>query len=306
MVFQEKNEYTQALPSFERVFSRMSDDAATHFLRWALPRLGKRPNAYDRVQGQVKSRMRDRLHELRLRSFEAYQRYLVKHPEEWTRLDTMCRITISRFYRDPSLFDALRTQFLPRLARLRRTHGPPRIRALSLGAASGEEPYTLRLLWRHDLRDSFTDLSLHVTATEVQAHMLRRAQNAWYAHGSLRNLPDEWIERAFRHDPVRANGRHAEPYVLHPLYRRGISWRQEDVRATLPDGPFSLIFCRNLVFTYFDGALQRWILKRLLTRLRPQGLFVLGKKETLPGGNWPLTPIHDAGLYEYCLDEYTG
>lgn len=282
----------------------MSDDPVTRFLRWALPRLGKRPKAYRRVQGQVKSRLRNRLHELDLRGFGAYRRYLTQHPQEWARLDTLCRITISRFYRDPPLFDTLRTQFLPRLARIRRSLDPPRLRVLCLGAASGEEPYTLRLLWRHGLRDSINDLSFHITATEVQPHMLRRAQNACYAHGSLRNLPNEWIDAAFVYDPARSTGRHAEPYVLHPLYRRGITWRQEDVRATIPDGPFALICCRNLVFTYFEAALQRWILTHLLHRLRPQGLLVLGAKETLPDGDWPLVPIHDAGLYRYRPDRH--
>jgi chemotaxis protein methyltransferase CheR len=50
----------------------------------------------------------------------------------------------------------------------------------------------------------------------------------------------------------------------------------------MPNGLFDLILCRNLVFTYFDEALQRRILGQLRERLRPGGFLVLGSHEALP------------------------
>ncbi len=269
----------------------MADNPVTTFLKWALPRLGKDWAGFQQVQGQVESRLLDRLQVLGLRSFSAYRDYLNAHPEEWARVDAMSRITVSRFYRDPAVFDALRDDLLPALAHEHQAHGHPRLRAWSIGAASGEEPYTLRILWRHALRDQFGGLSLHVIATEVQPHMRQRARRACYSHGSLRHLPDGWIDRAFRYHAAHDEGRHAEPYVLHPVYRRRVTWRPDDFRAAMPDGPFALICCRNLAFTYFDASLQRWTLRRLLGRLRPGGLLVLGAKETLPAGDWPLAVL---------------
>ena len=59
----------------------------------------------------------------------------------------------------------------------------------------------------------------------------------------------------------------------------------------MPEGPFDLILCRNLVFTYFDEAAQRDALRRLLERLCPGGALVIGSHETLPHGSglasWP-------------------
>jgi chemotaxis protein methyltransferase CheR len=52
----------------------------------------------------------------------------------------------------------------------------------------------------------------------------------------------------------------------------------------MPDGPFDLILCRNLVFTYFDAAPQRRISDQLRHRLRPGGFLVLGSHEALPDG----------------------
>jgi chemotaxis protein methyltransferase CheR len=52
----------------------------------------------------------------------------------------------------------------------------------------------------------------------------------------------------------------------------------------MPDGPFSLILCRNLVFTYFDEELQREMAVALRKRLTPTGALVLGRHEALPAG----------------------
>ena len=272
------------------------EDPFLPFLQWALPRLGKRWAGFRRVRGQVESRLTERLRALGLRSLGAYREYLQAHPGEWARLDALCRITVSRFYRDPAVFDRVQDELLT-VARRHREHGRPRLRAWSVGAASGEEPYTLRILWRHALRDRVGGLPLHVTATEVQPHMRRRARRACYSSGSLTALPDGWVDRAFAYDPARDDGPHAEPYVLRPVYRRRITWRADDLRASMPDGPFALLCCRNLAFTYFDASLQRWTLRRLLARLRPGGLLLVGADESLPDGDWPLARLHEGGLF---------
>jgi chemotaxis protein methyltransferase CheR len=51
----------------------------------------------------------------------------------------------------------------------------------------------------------------------------------------------------------------------------------------MPVGPFDLILCRNLAFTYFELNLQRAILRRLEQRLAPEGVLVVGAHESLPG-----------------------
>jgi chemotaxis protein methyltransferase CheR len=50
----------------------------------------------------------------------------------------------------------------------------------------------------------------------------------------------------------------------------------------MPEGPFQLILCRYLVFTYFDEKLQRELLEKFLSRLAPGGALVLGKIDRLP------------------------
>ncbi len=54
-------------------------------------------------------------------------------------------------------------------------------------------------------------------------------------------------------------------------------------------GALPLILCRNLVFTYFEEALQREILRRMMEKLHDGGIFVIGIRESLPEGVTGLT-----------------
>ena len=94
----------------------MKDEQCVRFLPWALPQLRMRWDGFRKVRRQVRKRLARRLRELGLADTEAYRDYLRRHAEEWHYLDTLCRITISRFYRDKGVYAALSEQVLPTLA----------------------------------------------------------------------------------------------------------------------------------------------------------------------------------------------
>lgn len=74
-----------------------------------------------------------------------------------------------------------------------------------------------------------------------------------------------------------------------------VEFRQQDIREEMPAGPFHLLLCRNLVFTYFAEDVQRQVLELLVERLLPGGFLVVGKKEIMPEVG-PQFGLHDAGL----------
>jgi chemotaxis protein methyltransferase CheR len=89
-------------------------------------------------------------------------------------------------------------------------------------------------------------------------------------------LPPRWLDLAFDRNDSR--------YCLRGRHRRRVTFAVQDIRHGTPEGSFDLILCRNLVFTYFDEDLQRELLPRILARLSPRGVFVIGRKERLPAG----------------------
>ncbi len=246
-----------------------TDHACVEFLQWALPRLHMRWPGFRRVHRRVCRRLARRLRELHLDGLDAYRGHLDAHPAEWEHLDQICRITITRFYRDRRVFALLRDEVLPQLAEPGAT-----LRAWSIGCASGEEAYTLALLWRLDLAPRYPGILLDITATDINPALLARARRGLYAWSAIKALPEDWRRRAFT--PVD------DAYRLDLSLCPGVHFALQDIRQTMPAGPFDLIFCRNLVFTYFDDDLQRTLLARLCERLAPGGALVLGAHEGLP------------------------
>jgi chemotaxis protein methyltransferase CheR len=107
------------------------------------------------------------------------------------------RITISRFYRDRDVFDHLCDSVLPDLARAAQQRRENRVIAWSAGCASGEEPYTVALIWRNHVQPEFPELKLQVLATDADETMLQRAERACYPAGSLKDVPAHWKQNAF-------------------------------------------------------------------------------------------------------------
>jgi chemotaxis protein methyltransferase CheR len=272
----------------------VKDSDCVHFLQQVLPQLRLRWSGFRRVRRQVCRRLRSRLQELNLASFSDYAAYLLAHPYEWSVVDSCCRITISRFYRDKQVFEQLSRE-LPKLARLAIARGDSNIRCWSAGCASGEEVYTLKLLEHFYLSRSEFSLPLQILATDVDEYLLSRAKSGCYASGTLKELPRLWIEEAFA-----AN----KQYCLKPTFREGIQWEQQDIRKEMPDGSFHLILCRNLAFTYFEPALQQEILRRIMQRLVSGGILLIGKRESLPDG-WPSQLLHisEWGIYQKSLPD---
>jgi chemotaxis protein methyltransferase CheR len=246
------------------------------FLQWALPRLSLDWPGFRRVRRQVCHRVGRRVQELNLPDLFAYRSYLETHSDEWNVLDSFCWIPISRLLRDRIVFERLGSEVLPVLAAAVKDRGAREVHAWSAGCASGEEPYSLKILWNLEVASRFPDVSLTVVATDVDERLLERARRARYRSSSLRELPPAWLEKAITgsHDLVE----------LRPEFRAGVEFRRADIRRETERGPFDLILCRNLVFTYFAAPLQRETLDRLLSELREGGALVIGLKERLPEG----------------------
>ena len=172
------------------------------------------------------------------------------------------------------MWDELVERVLPQLTTLR---------AWSAGCGAGEEPYTLALAWRN----VHPRAALDILATDVDDVQLERARRASYPPGALRELPSDWRSAAFE----RITGEDR----LRDAYRTGVRFEHRDVREAAPAGPFDLVLCRNLAFSYFDEPLQLSVAATFASVLRRGGALVVGLGEELPDGAAFTT--YDHGIY---------
>jgi chemotaxis protein methyltransferase CheR len=257
----------------------MNDNEWVVFLQWALPQMQMRWTGFRRVRRQVCKRIAVRLEELHLARPSQYKDYLADHPEEWNKLDSFCHITISRFYRDKSVFQFLQDFVLQELAKEAKKD---KLRCWCCGCAAGEEPFTLSLIWYQTLKPYFPETDLEIIATDFMDTMLNRALTGRYRKSSVKELPDRLLRDGFT--------LHKNWYILKEVYRSSVRFLKQDVRKEMPAGPFQIIFCRYLVFTYFDEKLQTELLEKLLSRLVSGGALVLGEIDRLPCKTEKLEP----------------
>jgi len=268
----------------------MTDAECVGFLQWALPQVGLRWPGFRKVRRQIHKRLNRRLGELGLAGIADYRAHLETHPEEWPRLDALCRISISRFYGDRSVFDHLGDALLPALAEAAIARCESQVRCWSIGCASGEEIYTVLILWDEHLQSRFPRVRLQAIGTDIDEQMLQRARRAEYPASSLKDLSASWRETAFAQSGAL--------YILRPKFQRQVEFRQQDIRTKMPAEAFHLILCRNLVLTYFAAELQRQVLRQIVEHIVPGGFLVVGKHETLPESMNGLLPYRpDLGVY---------
>lgn len=223
----------------------------------------------------MKRRIGIRMRTLRCRDAGAYCNLLRQDPRELDLLQKALTIHVSQFFRNPSMFEFLRSEVLPELFSSAIQQDPPCLRIACLGCAGGEEPYSLALILREHFERELRAVHVSIVGTDIDAQTIKAATAAEFIEERLREVPAQIRERYFR----TAAGR----FQLSAEIRRMVEFRQGDIMATAAYPPAELILCRNTLI-YFTRPDQEKILHGIADILPAGGILVLGKSETLVGG----------------------
>jgi chemotaxis protein methyltransferase CheR len=239
------------------------------FLREVAPRLGIQWKPF-RKDG-IKRRLERRIAELGLSAFEQYLEEINRHPEEEDRLSEILTVTISRFFRDGEVFRILETTLIPNL--LKGNH-ETELTLWSVGCASGEEPYSLSLLWKKAFAKDYPDTRLSIIATDINRSVLERAEKGTYKESSLQEVPEEIRRRFFKPE--------GRLYLLDEEIRKSVDFRRHRILRDEPFSGVNVVFCRNCAFTYFSKESQIEALRRIFNTLKDDGYLIIGNEESLP------------------------
>lgn len=205
--------------------------------------------------------------------FAAYGALLDADELERERLMDALTINVTRLFRDRGVYDALANNVVPALWR----SSWPRLRVWSAGCASGEEPYSLAMLFHSHalaMREEGHLSRVRINATDIDRRSLAAARVARYAEPAFLDAPPAMRERYFSA---------GYPAELAGEIREMVSFERNDMlQDPPPSEPHHLIVCRN-VLIYFDRDSQERLFRLFRDLLVPGGILVLGKVETLLG-----------------------
>ena len=201
-----------------------------------------------------------------------YKDYLESSPEEWQVFDALCDVTISRFFRDREIWDYLETDIFPILIKQAAT---AEIRIWSAGCCNGEEAFSIAMFF-DKIGSAAGPVAVDILASDRNEDVLNRAKAGKYPPGSLREMRRNEIEKYFQEDFA------GEEYRVIDRLKQLITFEKRDIRISIPDGVFNMVFCRNLVFTYFSEKYQKTFLEIVSSIISNDGFLVLGTGETLP------------------------
>lgn len=221
----------------------------------------------------IRRRIDIRQRACRCSSAHEYGNLLVRDRDEMERLLQVLTVTVSHFFRNPSTFDALRSDVLPMLFERALAEGRDRLRIWCVGCAEGEEPYSLAILLQEHFPDRLRQLPVEILATDVSRPALARAAAATYQPESLKEVPAVLRDRHFQ--SVEGQYRLAQPL------RSMVLFRHLDLSLGSGYPASDLILCRN-VLIYFEREHQERLLAAFAGTLGHGGVLVLGKSEVLP------------------------
>lgn len=200
-----------------------------------------------------------------------YYDLLRRSDQELDLLLKVLTIHVSQFFRNPSMFEKLRTEILPGLFKGRKDNGEP-LRIWCLGCAGGEEPYSLAILLREHFNRDIQQTPASILGTDIDAETIVIAQQAEYNEDRLQEVSSRLRDQYFR--------QHGTRFSLIPEIRAMVTFKQGDITNFEQYVASNLVLCRNTLI-YFNRADQEKIQTAIADILPPGGILVLGKSETL-------------------------
>jgi chemotaxis protein methyltransferase CheR len=177
------------------------------------------------------------------------------------------------FFRDRAPFDLLARHALPQLARLR--HSTRRIRIWSAGCSTGQEAYSLAMLFAENAAQ-WRGWTIDILGTDVSPHVVDRARRGVYTQFEVQrglgiNQMIRWFEES--DDGWRAieEARRPVRFQVHNL-----------LEAPPQPGGFDIVLCRNLLL-YLTTEKRGFAFDRIASAMAPDGWLMLGAGETVIG-----------------------
>jgi two-component system, chemotaxis family, CheB/CheR fusion protein len=231
-------------------------------------------------QSTVRRRILRRMRLRRVDSLAAYLHCVMQNREELDALYHDLFSKVTRFFRDPDTFEALKREVFPAIMRDRPANRPVRIWVP--GCATGEECYSIAISLLEYLGDRVSEVPVQIFATDVDEIALAKARTGRYLQNVAHDISPECLRRFFT--------RVDERYQIIPTIRKSCTFGKHDLCSDPPIYNLDLISCQNSLI-YFEPAIQERVIAFFDYALKPNGFLVLGMSESIGTFTNLFTPV---------------
>ena len=215
-------------------------------------------------------RIRRRMQVLRIESPQHYAEQLRVLPDEPQLLFREILIGVTRFFRDPAMFEALGKRVIPGLVANGGDDSPLRIWVA--GCATGEEAYSLAILLKEACLRAECTRTITIFATDIDDRAIAFARAGLFGDNIEADISAERLDHHFTKEGSR--------YRVAKHIRDMCVFSTHDLVKDPPFSKLDMVSCRNLLI-YFEVGLQQRVLTTFHYGLKPQGALWLGPSETI-------------------------
>lgn len=238
----------------------------------------------DAKQALVAGRLQKLAQARGVRDVDAYVELLMREGDAQELVKVVDKLTTNEtyFFREPQHFEHLKRM----LAERRAGAAGGDFRVWSAASSSGEEAYSIAMV----LGEHFGLRGWQVIGTDLSTAMVDTARRGLYPLERARLTPTPLLKRWC----LKGHGDNTGKLMVAPELRQLVRFECANLTRTLPEiGQFDLIFLRN-VLIYFDNPGKADIVKRVLTRLKPDGLLFTGHAESIANLGIPTVAVAPA------------
>jgi two-component system CheB/CheR fusion protein len=192
------------------------------------------------------------------------------NPDEIERLAKDMLINVTQFFRDEKTFEALAETIVPGLIKRQPLNTP--IRIWDAGCSTGEETYSIAMLFLEEIASARRNVKLQVFASDVDDGALTIARDGLYPESIRRDVSPARLERFFVKVP--------QGYRVTRELRETVVFTAQNLLADAPFSRLDVVSCRN-VLIYLRPEVQQKVLSLFHFALREDGILVLGASETV-------------------------
>ncbi len=221
-------------------------------------------------QSTIKRRIERRIAINLLNNITDYYDLVRNKPEEVENIYKDLLITLTSFFRDPAVFNLLTEKVIPSL--FKQNHTFRSLRIWVPGCATGEEAYSIAMLFLEHMEKENSFFSLQIFATDLNADAIEFARKGIYPANIVADVSTEKLGKFFTKEE---NG-----YRVVKQVREMVIFAIHNIVKSPPFSKIDLISCRNLVI-YMNSTLQKKILKTFHYSLNQDGYLLMGTSESI-------------------------